>query len=120
MISRIFLWISGFYSPDIDRAILPTPIFALKIEFSNILGSRIFFLKKIFVVKISTTKNFFQKKIPTPQNVRKPDFEKLIIWLFEVQKWGLGTNFEVFPGFKFFDPFSGLLKLSIFSKTMSF
>ena len=55
-----------------------TTQFRLKIEFSNILGGRNFFLKKNFVVKISTTKKIFQKKISTPQNIRKADFRDLL------------------------------------------
>ena len=44
---------------------------------------------------MSSTENFFQKKIPTPQNFRKTDFEKIMIWLFEVQMEGLGPQNDI-------------------------
>ena len=63
--------------PQNHRKSWKSKIFAKsrKSDFRKISVVEIFFWKENFVVQISTTDFFFQKKIPTPQNIRKLNFE---------------------------------------------
>ena len=68
----------GFCSPfESQRAFLGFSDFVSKSSFRIFWGVEIFFWKKNFVVKISTTKKFSQKKVSTDQNFRKPDFREI-------------------------------------------